>query len=138
MVVEDGPTLTHGEMSYGAGFIAAGQYGAAKIVDPRPYALGAIAEAYRLYPHIGPVLPAMGYSVDQINDLEHTINRADCDLVIFATPIQLTRVLSLNKPALRVRYEYKDHGEPLLEKCLLERLQVMSKFTSIALRSDER
>jgi predicted GTPase len=128
LAVEDGPTLTHGEMSYGAGFIAAGRYGAAKIVDPRPYAAGTIAEAYRLYPHIGPVLPAMGYSVEQIHDLERTINGTDCDLVIFATPIQLTRILSLNKPTLRVRYEYKDHGKPLLEECLLERLQTLIGF----------
>ncbi|MEN6319314.1 MAG: cyclic 2,3-diphosphoglycerate synthase [Syntrophaceae bacterium] len=125
LVVEDGPTLTHGEMAYGAGFIAAGKYGAAKIVNPRPYAAGKIQEAYRLYPHIGPVLPAMGYSADQIHDLERTINDADCDLVVFATPIQLTRILSINKPALRVRYEYQDHGKPLLEECLLDRLRTV-------------
>jgi predicted GTPase len=138
LVVEDGPTLTHGEMSYGAGFIAAGKYGAAKIVDPRPYASGTIADTYRLYPHIGPVLPAMGYSDDQIHDLERTVNRADCDLVIFASPIQLTRILSLNKPACRVRYEYKDHGQPLLEECLLERLQAVRGFKSIPLRHEQR
>jgi predicted GTPase len=125
LVVEDGPTLTHGEMSYGAGFIAAGKYGAAKIIDPRPYAVGTIKDAYHVYPHIGPVLPAMGYSTDQVHDLERTIIAADCDLVIFATPIQLTRILTINKPALRVRYEYRDHGRPLLEECLVERLQTM-------------
>lgn len=128
LVVEDGPTLTHGGMAYGAGFIAAGKYGAAKIVDPRPYAAGTIQEAYRLYPHIGPVLPAMGYSADQIHDLERTINNTDCNLVVFATPIQLTRILSINKPALRVRYEYQDHGKPLLEEYLLERLREVSSF----------
>jgi len=126
LVVEDGPTLTHGGMSYGAGLIAAQEYDAAEIINPRPYAVGTIAETYRLYPHIGPVLPAMGYSGEQINDLESTINRADCDLVLFATPIQLTRILSLNKSTLRVRYEYRDHGRPRLEDILLSRLQALS------------
>ncbi len=122
LVVEDGPTLTHGGMSYGAGIIAAQEYGAAEIINPRPYAVGTIAETYRLYPHIGPVLPAMGYSGEQIHDLETTINNTDCDLVLFATPIQLTRILSIDKSALRVRYEYRDHGHPLLEDILLSRL----------------
>jgi predicted GTPase len=122
LVVEDGPTLTHGGMSHGAGFIAANQYRAAKIVDPRPYAVGTIKRVYELYPHIGPLLPAMGYGVEQIRELEATINRAECDLVLFATPIQLTRVLSINKPALRVRYEYRDRGEPTLKQALLARL----------------
>jgi predicted GTPase len=111
-------------MAYGAGVIAARQYGAVEVIDPRPVAVGSIAHTYRLYPHIGPVLPAMGYSPDQICDLEETINRADCDLVVFATPIQLTRILSMNKPALRVRYEYRDHGQPLLEDLLISRMQV--------------
>lgn len=123
LVVEDGPTLTHGGMSYGAGLIAAREHGAAKIVDPRPYAQGTIGETYRLHPHIGPVLPAMGYSPSQISDLQETINRAVCDLVLFATPIHLTRILSINRPTLRVRYEYKDHGPPLLGDLLLSRLQ---------------
>jgi predicted GTPase len=125
LVVEDGPTLTHGGMSYGAGIIAAQEYGAAEIVNPRPYAVGTIEETYRLYPHIGPVLPAMGYSDEQIGDLEGTINNADCDLVLFATPIQLTRILSIKKPALRVRYEYRDHGHPLLEDIILSRLEAL-------------
>ena len=119
LVVEDGPTLTHGGMSYGAGFVAATKYGATEIVDPRPYAVGSIAEVYRQYRCIGSVLPAMGYSAEQIHDLELTINRTDCDLVVFATPIQLTRILTINKPTLRVRYEYVGHGSPLLEECLL-------------------
>lgn len=123
LVVEDGPTLTHGGMAYGAGVIAAREHGASEIIDPRPYAAGTIDEIYRRYPHIGPVLPAMGYSPGQIRDLEETINRADCDLVLFASPIHLTRILSLNKPTLRVRYEYKDHGQPLLEDLLLGRMQ---------------
>jgi len=122
LVVEDGPTLTHGEMPFGAGIIAAKKYGAADIIDPRPYAVGTIQETYRGYPHIGPVLPAMGYSGNQIHDLERTIKSVDCDLVLFATPIQLTRVLSINKLAVRVRYEYRDHNHPLLEEALLDRL----------------
>ena len=123
LVVEDGPTLTHGGMSYGAGLIAAREHGAVEIIDPRPYAAETIGETYRLYPHIGPVLPAMGYSPHQISDLQETINRAVCDLVLFATPIHLTRILTINKPTLRVRYEYKDHGPPLLDDLLLSRLQ---------------
>ena len=122
LVVEDGPTLTHGEMPYGAGLIAAKTYGAAEVVDPRPYAKRTIREIYLLYPHTGPVLPAMGYSSDQVQDLEDTINNAPCDLVLFATPIQLTRILSINKPTIRVRYEYHDHDHPYLEEVLMDRL----------------
>jgi predicted GTPase len=122
LVVEDGPTLTHGGMSYGAGMIAARQHGAAQVVDPRPYAAGTIAQAFKSYPHIGPVLPAMGYSRDQIGDLEASINRAPCDLVLFATPIQLPRILSIDRPTMRVRYEYRDHGEPTLEDALRARM----------------
>jgi predicted GTPase len=123
LIVEDGPTLTHGEMSYGAGVIAARTFGAKEVVDPRPFSTGTIKDVYRRYPHIGPVLPAMGYSRNQISDLEQTINQADCDLVLFATPIHLTRLVSMNKPTLRVLYEYRDHGEPCLEKVLLRRLK---------------
>jgi predicted GTPase len=124
LVVEDGPTLTHGEMPYGAGVIAAKEFNAAEIIDPRPYAEGTIHETYLRYPHTGTVLPAMGYSADQIRDLETTINRADCDLVLFATPIHLTRILSIEKPVIRVRYEYQDHGSPTLEEILIERLKL--------------
>lgn len=123
LVVEDGPTLTHGGMAYGAAFIAASRYGAAEILDPRLSAVGTIREVFHMYPHIGPVLPAMGYSVEQIGDLEATINGSDADVVLFATPIQLTRTLSIHKPALRVRYEYRDHGRPTLEECLAERIE---------------
>jgi predicted GTPase len=126
MVVEDGPTLTHGEMPYGAGFIAAQTYGAAQVVDPRPYAKATIRDTYLLYPHIGPVLPAMGYTRNQILDLESTINNAPCDIVVFATPIHLTRILSINKPAIRVRYEYQDHDHPYLEEVLIDRLEKQS------------
>ncbi|HVN72756.1 MAG TPA: cyclic 2,3-diphosphoglycerate synthase [Desulfomonilia bacterium] len=123
LVVEDGPTLTHGEMAFGAGSIAARVFGALEIVDPRPYAAGSIKDTYEAYPHIGPVLPAMGYSADQIADLEQTINASRCDLVLFATPIQLTRIVSINKPAIRVRYEYEDFCEPLLKDALLDELK---------------
>lgn len=131
LVVEDGPTLTHGGMAFGAAKIAAEIYGAKGIVDPRRSAVGSIAQAYREYPHIGPVLPAMGYSDRQIRDLEQTINAADCDVVLFATPIQLTRLVSINKPALRVRYDYRDHGEPTLREVLLRRLQVLKQANKI-------
>jgi predicted GTPase len=123
LVVEDGPTLTHGEMPFGAGVVAAKTFGAIEIVDPRPYAVGTIKETYIRYPNTGPVLPAMGYSKDQIQDLESTINNVDCDLVLFATPIHLTRILSIKKLTVRVRYEYKDHDRPLLEEVLLRRLK---------------
>lgn len=123
LVVEDGPTLTHGEMPFGAGAIAARIFGAFEIVDPRPFATGSIRDTYRAYPHIGPLLPAMGYSAEQIADLEQTINASDCDLVLFATPIQLTRIVSINKPAIRVRYEYEDSGSPTLEEVLLDELE---------------
>ena len=123
VVVEDGPTITHGEMPYGAGIIAAKTYEASEIVDPRPYAVGSIRETYKKYPRTGSLLPAMGYTQAQINDLEQTINNVDCDLVLFATPIQLTRIVNLNKPAVRVIYEYQDHEQPTLEEALLSRLK---------------
>jgi len=128
LVVEDGPTLTHGDMSYGAGLIAARAYGAGKLVDPRPYAVGTIQDAFLRYPHIGPVLPAMGYSKSQISDLEQTIDRVPCDLVLFATPIHLTRIVRIGKPTLRVRYEYKDRGTPTLEEVLLKRLRAIGRI----------
>lgn len=118
LVVEDGPTLTHGGMSHGAGMIAARMHEAAVIVDPRPFAVGTLANAYKTYPHIGPVLPTMGYSPAQVKDLETTINNVACDLVLFATPIKLDRLLSIDHPALRVSYTYRDHGKPDLEEVL--------------------
>jgi predicted GTPase len=118
LVVEDGPTLTHGEMKYGAGIVAARKYGASEIIDPRPYAVGSIAATYRKYPNIGTLLPAMGYGEQQIKDLEATINTTDCDLVISATPIDLTRILNVQKPMLRVRYELQEIGTPNLEDVL--------------------
>jgi predicted GTPase len=128
LVVEDGPTLTHGEMPYGAGFLAAQKYGAARVVDPRPFAVGTLKEVFRQYPHIGRVLPAMGYSPAQIRDLEATINQTPCDLVLFSTPIQLSRLLSLNKPTLRIRYEYQDYGKPTLAEVLETRMAATFRF----------
>lgn len=122
LVVEDGPTLTHGEMAYGAGAIAAQKYGAAQLVDPRPYAVGFIKEVFAAYPKVGPVLPAIGYNEAQRRDLEATINAVECDLVLFATPIHPARLFKLNKPALRVHYDYRDHGEPRLEEVLLKKM----------------
>jgi predicted GTPase len=122
LVVEDGPTLTHGEMDFGAGIIAARRYGAAAIVDPRPYLSGTLKQTFVKYPRIGTLLPAMGYSREQVKDLETTINRADCDLVLLATPIDLKRLIKIDKPTLRIRYDYKDHGQPTLESVLTQRL----------------
>ena len=123
LVVEDGPTLTHGGMTYGAGTIAAKKFEAGEIVDPRPHAVGTLKATFSKYPGIGSQLPAMGYSKEQIRDLEGTINSVDCDLVLFATPINLSRLLSLNKPALRIRYEYKDHSPPFLEDIIRRRME---------------
>ena len=118
LCIEDGPTLTHGEMRFGAGTIAARRYGAAELVDPRPYTVGHIAESFRLYPHIGALLPAMGYSKEQLKDLETTVNRTDCEAVVVATPIDLRRVIKINKPSTRVHYELQEIGEPTLEGIL--------------------
>jgi len=115
LVVEDGPTLTHGEMSFGAGVVAARRFGAAEVVDPRPYAVGSIAETFRKYPNTGPVLPAMGYGPKQIQELGETINATPCDLVIVATPIDLRRVVEINRPSQRVRYELQEIGIPTLQ-----------------------
>lgn len=127
LVVEDGPTLTHGGMKYGAGLIAARKAGAKEIVDPRPFITGTITETFTEYPEIGPLLPAMGYSEEQINDLEQTINAAECDAVVIGTPIDLTRVITMNKPATRVRYGIKEIGDATLEEVVdtfLERVNV--------------
>jgi predicted GTPase len=112
LVIEDGPTLTHGEMAYGAGWVAARRYGAAEIVDPRPYAVGSIRETFEKYPQTGAVLPAMGYDVGQIRELAETINRTPVDLVLVGTPVDLRRLVEFEKPALRVRYELQEIGEP--------------------------
>ncbi len=112
LVVEDGPTLTHGEMKFGAGIVAAGKYSAAAVVDPRPYTIGSITATYRKYPGIGTLLPAMGYGDKQVKDLETTINRTPCDAVIIGTPIDLTRLITINKPTVRVGYELQEIGKP--------------------------
>lgn len=114
LVIEDGPTLTHGEMAYGAGWIAARRFGAAEIVDPRPYAVGSIKATFEKYPKTGAVLPAMGYGDVQTRELEETINRTPVDLVIIGTPIDLSRVVKMNKPWQRVRYELQEIGQPTL------------------------
>ena len=114
LVVEDGPTLTHGEMAYGAGYVAARRFGAAEIVDPRPFAVGSIRGTFEKYPSTGPVLPAMGYGAQQTRELEETINKMDVDLVIIGTPIDLLRVIQINKPSQRVRYELQEIGQPTL------------------------
>jgi predicted GTPase len=122
LVVEDGPTLTHGEMAFGAGYLAARRYGAAEIVDPRPYAIGSINATFEKYPKTGKVLPAMGYGSKQTKELEETINAADADLVLIGTPIDLNRIIRLNKPTQRVRYELQEIGVPTLEDVLKARL----------------
>lgn len=114
LVIEDGPTLTHGEMAYGAAWVAARRFGALEIIDPRPYAIGSIAATYQKYPTTGAVLPAMGYGEQQIRELEATIDAIPCDLVLIGTPIDLRRVLKLNKPAQRVRYDLQEIGAPTL------------------------
>ena len=120
LVVEDGPTLTHGEMPYGAGVVAALEYGAAEQVDPRPFAVGSIQGTFERFPHLQKLLPAMGYSETQRRELEETINRADCDLVLVATPVDLARLLRLNKPSLRVGYEIKQRTQPGLTEILAD------------------
>ena len=121
LVVEDGPTLTHGEMAYGAGIVAAQKYGASEIVDPRPFLVGKIIDTFEKYPEIGTLLPAMGYGETQMRDLEKTINNADCDAVIIGTPIDLRKLLKLNKPSVRVSYDLQEIGMPDLK-------EVMAKF----------
>ncbi len=120
LVIEDGPTLTHGEMAYGAGVVAAHKFGAAELVDPRPYAVRSIADTFEKYEHLEMILPAMGYGDEQIRDLEETIDRAECDLVLSATPIDLRRVLEVNKPMDRVRYELQVIGQPTLRDILIQ------------------
>ena len=118
LVIEDGPTVTHGEMGYGAAWVAAQRLGAADVIDPRPFARGSIAGVYQKYPTVGRVLPAMGYGKKQITELQDTINRSDADLVLIGTPIDLGRLMKINKPAQRVRYELQEIGTPTLEDVL--------------------
>jgi len=120
LVIEDGPTLTHGGMSYGAGIVAAKEYGC-EIIDPRPYAIGSIRTTFKKYKHLGNLLPAMGYSKQQIKELEDTINACDCDVVLVGTPIDLRRFLKINKPTVRVRYELEEISRTNLEEILKEK-----------------
>jgi predicted GTPase len=121
LVVEDGPTLTHGEMAYGAGYVAARRFGAQEIVDPRPFAVGSIARTFEKYPKTGTILPAMGYGDKQTKELEETINKSDVDLVIIGTPIDLSRLMKINKPSQRVRYELQEIGQPTLTDVLMKK-----------------
>lgn len=120
LIVEDGPTLTHGEMKLGAGTIAAQKYGAAEIVDPRAQAVGKLAETYAIYPHVGRLLPAMGYSDQQRADLAATIARVDCDSVIIGTPIDLNRIVTIQQPTTRVYYDLQEIGKPDLAEVLAD------------------
>lgn len=121
LVVEDGPTLTHGEMEYGAGMVAAWDFGAKEIIDPRPFTVNTISQTFKKYPKIGRLLPAMGYGDEQMKDLQETINKTDCDSVIIGTPIDLGRILKINKPSTRVRYELQEIGSLTIEKVLKDR-----------------
>ncbi len=122
LVVEDGPTLTHGNMAYGAGAIAARKYGASELVDPRPYAVGSLVDTFEKYSHLSDILPAMGYGRKQMDELEETISRAEADAVLIGTPIDLRRLVKIDKPAYRVRYELQEIGEPNLKDIILERV----------------
>lgn len=118
LVIEDGPTRTHGGMPFGAGYLMAQRHQAHAIVDPRPSTVGSLHAAVQHYPHIGPVLPAMGYGPQQIQDLEDTIRSVDCDLVVIATPTDLRRLIRIEQPTVRVRYDVAAHGTPTLEDIL--------------------
>ncbi|MGB9726053.1 MAG: cyclic 2,3-diphosphoglycerate synthase [Fervidicoccaceae archaeon] len=118
LIIEDGPTLTHGGMSFGAGYVAARKFGASEIVDPRPFAVGSIKKTFELYPHLKNILPAMGYGEVQLKELEETVNASDADLIIIATPVNLGRIMKINKPYVRVTYELQEIGRPTLRDVL--------------------
>jgi predicted GTPase len=118
LAIEDGPTLTHGEMKIGAAVVAAQKFGAAGFVDPRPYTVGKLSETFKTYPNIGVLLPAMGYGEQQLKDLEATINRTECDSVVIGTPIDLSRIIKINKPYTRVNYNLQEIGRPNLDGVL--------------------
>jgi len=123
LAIEDGPTVTHGGMTYGAGVVFAKKFGASELVDPRPYAVGSIKDAFRKYTHLGAVLPALGYGEKQIAELKETVDRTPCDVVVIGTPIDLRRVIAINKPTVRVKYELKVLGPVSLEQILDEFIQ---------------
>ena len=135
LVIEDGPTLTHGDMKIGAGIVAAHRFGAQEIVDPRPYAVGALAETYKKYPHLDAVLPAMGYGEQQIRDLAQTIENTPCDSVIVATPIDLGRLFTLDKPSTRVTYDLQEIGSPCLDEVLEEFLKTQLAEVNVLIQS---
>jgi predicted GTPase len=126
-VVEDGPTLTHGGMTVGAGIVAARKYGAKELVDPRPYLVGEMEQTFRKYPGIGTLLPAMGYSDTQVRDMEATIRRVPCDLVVVGTPIDFRRIVKLDKDSVRVGYELEEIGEPKLSSIIDSFLAALKK-----------
>jgi len=128
LVIEDGPTLTHGNMPYGAGAIISKKLGASEIVDPRPYAVGSIKETYKKYTHLGAILPAVGYGERQIAELKETIDKTPCDTVVIGTPIDLRRVMTIDKPTVRVKYELKVLGPTTLEQILEEFLRKSGKL----------
>ena len=132
LCIEDGPTLTHGEMTYGAAVLAAMEHGAAELVDPRPFAVGSIAETFAAYPHIGRLLPAMGYGRKQMEELRETIVRSDAEVVLIGTPIDLRRLIDLDKPALRVIYRLEEIGEPTLEDVLADAGLIGSPSPAVA------
>jgi predicted GTPase len=123
LVVEDGPTLTHGEMAYGAGFVAAQRFGASAIIDPRPFAVGTIRDVYARYPKLGTVLPAMGYGPRQVADLQATINSTKAEVVLIATPIDLRRLITIDLPLQRVRYDLQIIGSPTLSDIISTKFQ---------------
>ncbi|MEA1927562.1 MAG: GTPase, partial [Candidatus Auribacterota bacterium] len=118
LVIEDGPTLTHGEMKIGAGTVAAQKFGATELIDPRPYVVGRMAETFEIYPDIGTLLPAMGYGAEQLKDMETTINATDCDAVVIGTPIDLNRLIDIKKPNTRVYYDLQEIGRPDLAEVI--------------------
>lgn len=126
LLIEDGPTLTHGEMAYGSGGIAAHRYGAAQIVDPRPQARGSLVEVFNQYPRLGPALPAMGYSQSQLDDLAATIAAVDCDTIVIATPVDLARLIPIAKPYCRVHYDLEEISRPDLTHVVYGFLQAHS------------
>jgi predicted GTPase len=128
LVIEDGPTITHGGMPFGAGMVYAKKFGAREFVDPRPYAVGSIKEAYRKYPHLGAILPALGYSEKQVAELKETIDKVPCDVVVIGTPIDLRRVVSINQPTVRVKYDLKVLGPVSLEQILDDFIQKSRKM----------
>jgi predicted GTPase len=137
LVIEDGPTITHGGMPFGAGMVAAQRGGAAALVDPRPYAVGSIADTYELYPHIGSVLPAMGYSDEQLLELEQTINAIDCDVVVSATPVDITRLVRSRHPVRHAAYELEEVGTPTLAEVLAPFVELATMGESVAVDPEQ-